>query len=68
MINESAAVLTSTAVQLGQDVADATLYGNYAVAGTPLERIYGDNVDELHELKLRYDPGNVMGLAGGWKL
>ena len=51
----------------GQDVADATLYGNYAIFDTPLERIFGDNVDALKALKAKYDPEGVMALAGGWK-
>ncbi|OBZ76960.1 Bifunctional solanapyrone synthase [Grifola frondosa] len=65
---QSAAQLTQVAVAEGQDVADAPLYGNYAIFDTPLSRIYGDNLATLQSLKAKYDPGNVMGLAGGWKL
>ncbi|KAI0634577.1 FAD-binding domain-containing protein [Trametes polyzona] len=65
---QSAARLTQVAVEEGQDVADAVLYGNYAIFDTPLERIYGDNLPKLKALKAQYDPENVMGLAGGWKL
>ena len=64
---QSAAQLTAVAVGEGQDVADATLYGNYAIFDTPLERIFGDNVDALKALKAKYDPEGVMALAGGWK-
>ncbi|KAH7886264.1 hypothetical protein F5I97DRAFT_1239226 [Phlebopus sp. FC_14] len=39
------------------------LYGNYALAGTPLEDIYGDN---LPRLKNKRD--DVTGLTGVWKL
>ncbi len=63
----SAAHLTQVAVSQGQDIADAALYNNYAIYDTPLERLYGGNVQRLKELKAKYDPGNVMGLAGGWK-
>ena len=64
---QSAARLTQVAVSEGQDVADAALYNNYAIFDTPLERIYGGNVERLRALKAQYDPENVMGLAGGWK-
>ncbi|EJF59882.1 FAD dependent oxidoreductase [Dichomitus squalens LYAD-421 SS1] len=64
---QSAAQLTAVAVADGQDVADAPLYGNYAIFDTPLERIYGQNVDALKALKAKYDPEGVMALAGGWK-
>ncbi|RDX52375.1 FAD dependent oxidoreductase [Lentinus brumalis] len=64
---QSAAHLTQVAVSEGQDVADAALYGNYAIFDTPLERVVGSNLDRLKGLKAQYDPGNVMGLAGGWK-
>jgi hypothetical protein len=40
---------------------EAWLYGNYAITGTPVERIYGG-------IKAVVDPGNVMGLTGGWKV
>ena len=64
---QSAAQLTAVAVGEGQDVADATLYGNYAIFDTPLERVFGSNVDALKALKAKYDPEGVMALAGGWK-
>ena len=67
-IVQSAQQLTNVAVADGQDVADAFLYGNYAIDSTPLERIYGANLASLQSLKQQYDPDNVMGLAGGWKL
>ena len=65
---QSAAQLTRVAVAEGQDVADAPLYGNYAMAGTPAERIFGDSLPRMQATKKKYDPGNVMGLAGGWKI
>ncbi|CDO76772.1 hypothetical protein BN946_scf184978.g1 [Trametes cinnabarina] len=64
---QSAAHLMQVVLGEGQDIADAALYGNYAIMETPLERIYGQNVPRLQALKAKYDPENVMGLAGGWK-
>ncbi|KJA17161.1 hypothetical protein HYPSUDRAFT_219058 [Hypholoma sublateritium FD-334 SS-4] len=55
-------------IALGQTgVANVPYYPNYAIAGTPLEKIYGANLPALMALKKRVDPSNVMGLAGGWK-
>ena len=44
-----------------------SLYGNYALADTPLEAMYGTNVKRLTSIKKKVDPQNVMGLAGGFK-
>ena len=63
----SAASLVKAGIQDGQDLKNATPYVNYALFGTPLERMYGGNLDRLREIKKAYDPEDVMGLAGGWK-
>lgn len=64
---QSVSHLTRVAQSEGQDVTTAPLYANYAMFDTPLERIYGDNLKTLRAIKAKYDPDNVMGLAGGWK-
>ncbi|KAJ7734444.1 FAD-binding domain-containing protein [Mycena metata] len=66
-LKQSANHLTDVAVHAGQAVAQAPLYSNYALADTPLERIYGDNLPRLRSIKAQVDPKNVMGLAGGFK-
>ncbi|PCH36771.1 FAD-binding domain-containing protein [Wolfiporia cocos MD-104 SS10] len=66
-MQESASFLTQFAVEDGQDVANAPRYPNYAIYTTPLERMYGNNVARLAEIKAQYDPGNLMSLCGGWK-
>jgi hypothetical protein len=33
-----------------------------------VESIYGKHLRRLREIKKEYDPENVMGLAGGWKI
>ncbi|KAL4079832.1 FAD-binding domain-containing protein [Scleroderma citrinum] len=63
----SASTLYNKAIALGQSIQDAPLYNNYAIFSTPLQSIYGDNVDALHSIKKKVDPANVMGLAGGFK-
>ncbi|KAG6334915.1 hypothetical protein ID866_4176 [Astraeus odoratus] len=63
----SVRTLFNKAIELGQDIAQAPLYNNYAIYDTPLESIYGDNLDALHQIKGKVDPENVMGLAGGFK-
>ena len=51
----------------GQNVSHAAKYVNYALFGTPLEDIYGGNLERLREIRAAIDPKDVMGLAGGWK-
>lgn len=67
-VRQSASHVTDVAVADGQDIADALLYGNYAIFDTPLKRIFGDNLDKLRAVKARIDPDDVMSLVGGWKL
>ncbi|KAF8486369.1 FAD dependent oxidoreductase [Russula ochroleuca] len=51
----------------GQNVRHAAVYMNYALFGTPLEDMYGGNVERLRKIRVAIDPDDVMGLAGGWK-
>ncbi|KAJ7057517.1 FAD dependent oxidoreductase [Mycena amicta] len=71
-LRTSAAHLTSVALadgQAGVGSDDAALYPNYALIGTPLERLYGAvNLARMRAVKARVDPDGVMALAGGWKL
>ncbi|KAJ7452893.1 FAD-binding domain-containing protein [Mycena latifolia] len=66
-LRQSAAHLTQVAIADEQAIADAALYPNYALFDTPLEKIYGANLPRLQAIKKAVDPGNVMGLAGGFK-
>lgn len=63
----SAASLIEAGIQDGQNLKNAATYVNYALFGTPLEAIYGEHLERLREIKKKYDPEDVMGLAGGWK-
>ena len=51
----------------GQNVSHAAKYPNYALFGTPLEDMYGGNVERLRKIRAAIDPEDVMGLTGGWK-
>ncbi|KAJ3484281.1 hypothetical protein NLI96_g5753 [Meripilus lineatus] len=62
-VRESVEQLRLVAEAEGQRIADLPLYGNYAIFGTSLERIYGGNVERLRRIKRQYDPDNIMGLA-----
>ncbi|KAF8486344.1 FAD-binding domain-containing protein [Russula ochroleuca] len=59
--------IRAVALADGQDVSDAALYPNYALFGTPLEDMYGENVERLRKIRAAIDPEDVMGLTGGWK-
>ena len=63
----SSASMVEVAIQDGQDLKNAATYVNYAISGTPLEKMYGNNLERLREIRKKYDPEDVMGLAGGWK-
>ncbi|KAH8979805.1 FAD-binding domain-containing protein [Lactarius akahatsu] len=66
MRKESAAI-HAVALADGQNVSHAAVYVNYALFGTPLEDIYGQNVPRLRKIRAAIDPEDVMGLAGGFK-
>ena len=51
----------------GQNVSHAARYVNYALFGTPVEELYGGNVERLGKIRAAIDPDDVMGLTGGWK-
>jgi hypothetical protein len=59
--------LLSAALADGQSVSNASVYVNYALFDTPLEDMYGENVPRLRKIRAEIDPGDVMGLAGGFK-
>ena len=65
----SARTLKNKALSLGQQIADVSLYGNYAISDTPVESIYGpDHLARMRDTRSRIDPQGVMSLAGGWKV
>jgi hypothetical protein len=66
-MRRSAASLVEAGIRNGQDLENAAPYINYALFGTPLETMYGGHLGRLREIKKKYDPDDVMGLAGGWK-
>lgn len=67
-IRTSTATLEKAGIRDGQDLKNnAPAYVNYAITGTPLKKIYGANVPRLREIRRKYDPEDVMHLAGGWK-
>lgn len=59
--------LARVAIAEGQNLTGASLYPNIVPADTPLQAMYGSHLERLHAIKQRYDPNNVMGLAGGFK-
>ena len=61
------ASIIEAGIKDGQDLKDVSNYPNYAVYGTPLEKMYGQNVKRLREIKKKYDPFQVMDLTGGFR-
>ncbi|KAJ7577570.1 hypothetical protein C8J56DRAFT_1007243 [Mycena floridula] len=55
------------AIEQGQSLASDLRYPNYALDDTPLNLMYGSNVQKLHQIKDEVDPQNIMGLTGGFK-
>ncbi|KAF7370356.1 NAD(P)-binding protein [Mycena sanguinolenta] len=55
-------------VAAANGILGSAMYPNYALFGTPLEDLYGQNLARLQEIKRSVDPFNVMGLTGGFKL
>lgn len=66
-VGQSTNQLKATAIADGQNIVDTPLYPNYAPYDTPLELLYGSNVNRLQGIKRAIDLDNVMGLAGGFK-
>jgi hypothetical protein len=61
------ASLTEAGIRDGQDLKNAAHYTNYALYGTPLEQMYGGNVERLRRIRGLYDPFRIMDLTGGFK-
>jgi hypothetical protein len=60
-------VVCAAAVANGRNVSHAAIYPDHALFGTPLEDIYGGNVERIRNIREMIDPKDVMGLARGWK-
>jgi len=59
--------IRAVALADGQNVSHAAKYVNYATFGTPLEDMYGGNVERLRKIRASIDLDDVMGLTGGWR-
>ena len=66
-LSQSTNTIRSAAIAEGQSIADVSLYGNYALFGTPVQALYGTNLPRLKSIRSKVDPSNVMALAGGFK-
>ena len=64
-VKQSAEQIRKVAMAEGQNVGGK--FPGYAIYDTPLEDIYGGNLQRLRALKKRVDPEDVMGLTGGFK-
>ena len=68
-LTQSTQYLTRFIGEQGQDVDQIPVYGNYASSNTwSVQRVFADSLPRLQIIKKKYDPYNVMGLTGGWKV
>ncbi|KAI9449075.1 hypothetical protein BJY52DRAFT_1227991 [Lactarius psammicola] len=63
-VRSLSASITKAWMKDGQDLKDAARYTNYALYGTPLEKMYGKNVKMLREIEKKYNPFRVVDLTG----
>jgi hypothetical protein len=66
-IHRTGAFLRELAIAEGQLTKDVALHPNYAVFDKPLDSMFGSNVESLIWLSKKFDPNDVIGLAGGFK-
>jgi Berberine and berberine like len=67
VLRNFADTIRNAALADGQNVSHAAKYVNYALFGTPLEDMYGGNVERLRKIRAAIDPNDVMSLTGGWR-
>ncbi|KAK7455756.1 hypothetical protein VKT23_010788 [Stygiomarasmius scandens] len=56
------------AIELGVSSKDAYFPPNYSQSSTPVEQIYGPNLDRLRSIKASVDPLDIISLTGGFKI
>jgi Berberine and berberine like len=68
-IQSTTTALYQIVLSEGQDIRGSKqiLYPNYALSDTPLEQMYGENVQRLRNIRKSWDPNDVMYLTGGFK-
>lgn len=65
-IKEVADEVEQVAIREGQSKKGDIKYPNYAVSGTPVEEMYGENLERLRRIRRGVDPRDVMQLQGGF--
>lgn len=60
--------LRDVALREGCTTEDAPVYSNCALEDTSVEQIYRGNLKKLIKVRQKYDPEDIMGQAGGFKI
>ena len=66
-IRDFTSIIQAKAIGEGQSLRNDILYDNYALTDTPLESVYGGNVQRLRVIAAKFDPEEVMALTGGFR-
>jgi FAD/FMN-containing dehydrogenase len=60
--------IRKVALEEGCTTRNAPVYGNTSLEDTPVKDIYRGNLKNLSAIRAMYDPNNVMGNAGGFRI
>lgn len=67
-LKETVNNLYQVALSEGVTNVNVPYYANYSPGTTPVMQIYRENINEIGKWRNQYDPTDVMGLTGGFRI